>query len=171
MERKGKSKEIMVAFLILIIGLMMAFMVPTWETPDEYTHLWMIGDSIGVDGFADKITDSIELQQERIEFHPEEKVDIQEQKDSMVESPKYVRSEMLPKAIHISVIKHLPATLGIILGILLGMPAYWVMQFGEIFSLIFYVYICYLSLKLMPIKKEVMALLMLFRWQYNKQAV
>ncbi len=71
-------------------------------------------------------------------------------------------SEMLPKAIHISVIKHLPATLGIILGILLGMPAYWVMQFGEIFLLIFYVYICYLSLKLMPIKKEVMALLMLF---------
>ena len=59
MERKGKSKEIMVAFLILIMGLMMAFMVPTWETPDEYTHLWMIGDSIGVDGFADKITDSI----------------------------------------------------------------------------------------------------------------
>ena len=47
MERKGKSKEIMVAFLILIMGLMMAFMVPTWETPDEYTHLWMIGDSIG----------------------------------------------------------------------------------------------------------------------------
>lgn len=162
MECKGKSKEIMVTFLILIMGLMMAFMVPTWETPDEYTHLWMIGDSIGVDGFADKITDSIELQQERIEFHPEEKVDIKEQKDSMVESPKYVRSEMLPKAIHISVIKHLPATLGIILGILLGVPAYWVMQFGEIFSLIFYVYICYLSLKLMPIKKEVMALLMLF---------
>lgn len=162
MKCRGKKNEIMIPILALVIGLVMAFLVPTWETPDEYNHLWMIGESIGVEGFADKITDSIELEQEKIEFHPEEKVNIRDQKESMVEAPKYTRMEMLPKALHLSIVKHLPATMGIVLGIILGVPAYWVMQLGEIFSLLFYIYVCYLALKIMPIKREMFAMLMLF---------
>ena len=85
-----------------------------------------------------------------------------DQIESMEMHPSYTRREMMPRSISLSVIKHLPATIGILLGILLGVPAYWVLQLGEVFSLLFYACICYLALKMIPVKKEMMAFLMLF---------
>ena len=162
MRNKSTGYEMCTVILIFIVGLIMSFAVPTWETPDEYTHLWMIGESIGVEDFSEKIADNIELDQKRIEFHPEEKVHMDDQIESMEMHPSYTRREMMPRSVSLSVIKHLPATIGILLGILLGVPAYWVLQLGEVFSLLFYACICYLALKMIPVKKEMMAFLMLF---------
>ena len=162
MRNKSTGYEMCTVILIFIVGLIMSFAVPTWETPDEYTHLWMIGESIGVEDFSEKIADNIELDQKRIEFHPEVKVHMDDQIESMEMHPSYTRREMMPRSVSLSVIKHLPATIGILLGILLGVPAYWVLQLGEVFSLLFYACICYLALKMIPVKKEMMAFLMLF---------
>lgn len=162
MVKKIQNRELIYSLLILLMGLILSFAVPTWETPDEMSHLRMIGKSIGVEGFADNITDSIKLERERIEYHPEEKINVKQQKQSMTEAPKYTRTEMLPKSIHLSVIKHLPATIGILLGILLGIPAYWTLQLGEIFALLFYTAICYMALKIIPLKKDMLAMVMLF---------
>ena len=52
MRNKSTGYEMCTAILIFIVGLIMSFAVPTWETPDEYTHLWMIGESIGVEDFS-----------------------------------------------------------------------------------------------------------------------
>lgn len=69
---------------------------------------------------------------------------------------------MLPKKITVAVIKHLPATIGIYIGIIFGLPAFWVLQLGELFALLFYSYICYKALQIMPIKKNMMAWFMIF---------
>ena len=64
--------------------------------------------------------------------------------------------------INVAVIKHLPATIGIYIGIIFGLPAFWVLQLGELFALLFYSYICYKALQIMPIKKNMMAWFMIF---------
>lgn len=159
---KSYLKEKRIAFMIFVLGIIMSFMMPTWQTPDEYTHLWMIGDSWGIPGFADKIEDSIGMDRTRIPRNYEEKVDLDEQKDALTSKNTYTRKEMLPRQISLFCIKHFPAAIGLFVGILLGVPAYWSMQLSEFFCLLFYTLICYKALKLMPVKKEVLAIVMLF---------
>ena len=161
-NRKEYCQEKKVIILIFVIGFIMSFLVPVWQTPDEYAHLNMIGNSLKIDNFADNIMDSIGIENGRIEHNYEEKISIEEEKIAMFKAPTYNRMEMLPQGIQLSVIKHLPAALGIMLGIIIGIPAIWVMHLGELFSLIFYSIICYYALKKMPIKREVLGLLMLF---------
>ena len=155
-------KNKIVAVTIFVVGLLMSFLIPTWQTPDEYTHLWMIGDSIGVEEFADNIEDSISIERGRIEANTNEKINIDEQINAMFEKPSYVRSDMMPRSISLGVVKHLPSTLGILIGILLGIPAYWVLQLGEVFSLFFYTAVCYYALEIVPIKKNMLIMIMLF---------
>lgn len=154
--------EKLVATLIIIFGLIMSFLVPTWQTPDEFTHIWMIGDSLRIEDFDKKIEESIRLDRKRIEFNYDEKININDQIASLTAKPTYSREEMLPQGISITFIKHFPATLGILLGILIGMPTYWVLQLGELFALLFYAIVCYYSLRIMPVKKELLAGIMLF---------
>lgn len=154
--------EKIVATLIIIFGLIMSFLVPTWQTPDEFTHIWMIGDSLRIEDFDKKIEESIRLDRKRIEFNYDEKININDQIASLTAKPTYSREEMLPQGISITFIKHFPATLGILLGLFIGMPAYWVLQLGELFALLFYAIVCYYSLRIMPIKKELLAGIMLF---------
>ena len=151
--------ENLVFTLIIFWGIVMSFLVPTWQTPDEFTHIWMIGDSLRIRNFDKKIEESIALDRER---NYDEKIDINDQIASFTARPTYSREEMLPQGVSITLIKHFSATLGILLGILIGIPTYWVLQLGELFALLFYAIVCYYALKLMPIKKEVLAVVMLF---------
>lgn len=151
-----------IVFLIFILGLVMSFVIPVWQSPDEYSHLRMIGNSVKVEDFADKMMESIGIKNGRIEFNYDEKVHIEEERKAILKKPTYEKSEMLPQGITLSIIKHLPATIGIMLGIAIGLPTFWVMHLGELFSLVFYTVICYYSLKIMPVKKTLMAFVMIF---------
>lgn len=154
--------EIHVAIFMLIIGIVMMNLVPTWQTPDEQTHLRMIGNEIGKDDtFADKIYGDIELKVGPIVRNFEEKVDKGLLYQSMTEPPQYSRKEMLPEGIRLTIIRHLPATIGVLIGIILGLPSYWVLILGELFALVFYVCVCYKALQIMPLKKELFAAVML----------
>lgn len=159
---KNIQIEKLVFIFIVFWGIIMSFLVPTWQTPDEFTHIGMIGDSLRIEDFDKKIEESIRLDRGRVEFNCDEKVNINDQITSFTEKPTYSREEMLPQGINITFIKHFPATLGILLGVLIGMPTYWVLQLGELFALLFYAIVCYYALKFMPIKKEVLAVIMLF---------
>ncbi len=161
-KNKVVGQEKRVAIFILILGLIMSILVPTGQTPDEYSHLNMIGNSVGLEKFASNIMKSIELETEDIAYNYDKKINIEEQKNVLTEKPIYSRKEMLPKKITVAVIKHLPATIGIYIGIIFGLPAFWVLQLGELFALLFYSYICYKALQIMPIKKNMMAWFMIF---------
>lgn len=151
-----------VAIFMFIMGLVMMNLVPTWQTPDERAHLGMIGNEIGKDDtFADKIYEDIPLKAGPVAQHFEEKVDRELFFQSLTESPEYSRKEMLPEGIRLTVVRHLPATIGVLIGIILGLPSYWVLLLGEFFALLFYVSVCYKALQIMPLKREVFAIVML----------
>lgn len=159
----GKHKDQRkIVFLIFVLGLIMSFMIPVWQSPDEYSHLRMIGNSVKIENFADNMMESVGIENGRIEFNYDEKVNIEEEKQALWKEPTYEKNEMLPKGITLSIIKHFPATLGIMLGISIGFPTIWVMHLGELFSLLFYTVVCYYSLKIMPVKKSALAFVMTF---------
>lgn len=153
-----KSIRVFTAFA-LVVGLVFSFLIPTWEIPDEASHLNMIGRSVGIESYADKVEDNISMEKGRLEFNYDEKVDMEEYKDSLTD--KANEAKLSPKSVNLFIIKHLPSTVGIAIGSLLNLPTYWILQLGELFALIFYVFVCYFALKLLPFNHEVMMLIML----------
>lgn len=158
MNNKG---YVIFASVLMIWGLFMSFLIPIWQIPDENTHLRLIGQSVKNDNLFSCLYEDCELDFGRVAFHAEEQIDVSTWKKAMTKAPAYTFDEVAPRGIDISIIKRLPATLGVLLGLVLRLPTFWVMQLGELFALIFYTVISTLALKLMPVKKELFAMLML----------
>lgn len=156
------EQEKIIAIFIFVLGMFMSILVPTGQTPDEYSHLNMIGNSVGVKKLAPNLMKSIDIETGNIAYHYDKKVNMKEQINSLRQKKMYTRKDMLPRKISVTILKHFPATMGIYIGILLGLPAYWVLQLGEVVALIFYTYVCYKSLKIIPVKKTMLACFMLF---------
>lgn len=159
-KKTNITLEKKIATLMLILGFTILFLIPTWQIPDEYTHLKVIGDAIYNDNFASLLAESVNIDGSIMRNY-DKKVNIQEVQSALSSSPVYDKTDMMPRGISLSIIRHLPSTLGILFGIILGVPAYWALQLGEIFSLMFYVCICYVALKIMPIKKEMFGMILL----------
>lgn len=154
---KQNTKEKVFMLCIFIWGLIMSFLIPTWQIPDESAHIQEIFMALGEKDFAATFEQSVGIEKGRIETHPEEKVNKEELWNAMSKEPDYRKSDAALKSVQPYVLKRLPATIGIMLGIILGLPSYWTLQLGEIFALIFYIYVCYKALVLMPMKKETLA--------------
>ena len=131
-------------------GLAMSFLIPPWQCPDETSHLLYISMDVHNEPMfsvlfedLDAVTDcSLEMREP-----------VQERHD---------REALAPDGFNVAILKHIIPAMGIYLAIALGLNAFWVMVFGEIFSLLFYTLSCALALHLMPRKKELLFLTMLF---------
>lgn len=144
---------------MLVMGLTMSFLVPTWQTPDERQHLRIIAQSVG-SRITGQMVNHIDINEEAI-IGDYEKMDAEKWLASLMQTKgDYKRQKCLPKKISPLIVKHLPATMGILLGVYLDLPAIWVMQLGEIFALLFYLIMCGLIIYIMPIKKELMLMFM-----------
>ncbi|GHU40895.1 hypothetical protein FACS1894111_02300 [Clostridia bacterium] len=158
-----KCPEVKVFFLVLLVwGLLFSFLVPMGQIPDEQAHLSMIGESLGNPDMAGILSNDVALGQQRIAWHDQEKIDPKEWQAALTKQPGYTLLEVLPKGISLSVLKHFPATIGILLGLLLHLPTFWVMQLGELMNLLFYAGVSALAFWLMPIRRNVFVFLMLF---------
>lgn len=158
---KTKICSVKTYFIILAVwGAVMSFMVPTWQTPDEEDHIAEICDAFGNREAADLIYEDVNLDAGRLRFHPEEKVDKGEWKAAMTAKPSYDRKDVMPKGLYLNVIKYLPAAIGVLVGVLLHLPTFWVMELAELSALAFYLLVCYLAVMRMPVKKEILMLFM-----------
>lgn len=157
-RRKIPSRFVLIAS---VWGCCFSFMIIPWQIPDEYTHLQMIGSEIANDSIAELLMNDMPLDQGRIIFNKDEKVNINLLKEALIKRPGYSVKQCLPRGISVRCVKHLPAIIGILFGVMLRLPTYWVLQLGEIFSLIFYIFLCNKAILLTPIKKEVFELVML----------
>lgn len=156
MSNKENKIEKIFILIIGIISVFMSVLMPIWQTPDEMTHLEIIGSSINNDQFAELLVEDIGNSKETLVLNIEDKVDWQKQKSIMTKAPTYDRIQMMPQGIKLSIISHFPATLAMLITILIGLPTYWVLQFGEFASIGFYLLVVYYAIKIMPIKKEML---------------
>ncbi len=130
----------------------------------------MIGTEIKNESFAELLLSDMPLDKDRIIYNSDEKVDIALLKEALTKRPEYSVTECLLRGISLKCVKHLPATIGIMLGIVLRLPTYWVLQFGEIFALVFYIWVCSKALSLTPIKKEIFEIIMLLPMSIQQAA-
>lgn len=156
-----KKKYGIFAAIIMVWGIMISFMIPMWQTPDENTHIMVIGQSLGNERIVSYLFNDVNLDAWRVAFHSEEKIDTEMWIDSMTKSPSYSFSDVAPSGLDFVIVRRLPSTIGLLLGLVLRLPTFWVLQLGELFALLFYTIISVFALKLMPIKKELFAMLML----------
>ena len=154
------DKEIRKFYIIaVVIGFVMSMLISVWMTPDEDNHLELIEKAIHNPVFMDRIEESLDIK--RTDFFETRTANIDQVLSSMVKSPTYTVKEMLPKGVSLSAVKYLPCIMGMELGILLHLPTFWVLQLGELFSLLFYAFVCAMALKLCPFKKGIMMVFML----------
>lgn len=159
-----KSKfNIEKAFVVwaLIGGLMMSILIPSAQIPDEYTHVKMMQDELGLKGYAEEINDKYltAIDSGKIMTRNGEKQNLK----LYFEKSKERFSEDLHITIRPSVkmVRHFAADIGFLLCLLIKLPIFWCLQISEIFALIFYLISGYYAVKLMPVKKEFMAVIML----------
>lgn len=158
MARKKSNFDKWYCVLLAIIGLIMSLSIPVWQTPDEYAHLKMIASSLDNDDIAKNIINDIEGYEYKNYFNDLHDIHsytiiLDDYVDLLQKKPSYTRGSMLPHGINISLFKHFPATIGILIGSLLGLPSLIVLHIGEVFSILFYILMIYASLQVLPIKK------------------
>ena len=155
---KDSSEWIPKTFLLIsiIFGVIFSYLFPLYQIPDEYTHLNMIYSELNMDvNFANEIHGYGDTA--RIVGHYDEKVDIK----------KYIRFDnhlsigkkyQIPS---ITIIRHFPQFIGLIIGDVLSLPVLITITISEVLAVLFYSFVGYKVLKLMPIKKEMMMSIML----------
>jgi len=147
--------------IAFIWGIMFSILILPWQGPDDYSHVEMIGEEIRNPNLAEILLEEVSLNEHGIRWNPKEKIEISKVWDAMLKKPEYKVSDCAPKGISIKVVRHLPAIVGIVIGVMFRLPAYWVIILGRIFSLCFYIVICSSALKLMPLEKEMLEIIML----------
>lgn len=146
-------------------GMLFLFLILPWQGPDEYAHVGMIGYALGVSELPDFLHADLDLDEHRIRWNPDGReggsIELGQVLAAMHQKPGYDRKDCLPRAISIRIISHLPAAVGMEIGILLGLPTYWVMTLGKFCALMTYIFCGNIALKLMPVRKEILELTML----------
>ena len=160
-----QRKELLLYLLFVVValteGMIYAFKVPFGQVPDEMTHYEMIEEEFGTTGFVGELNNVVYLSGGlyKLPFHADVKVD-QEAVANISQihySNKLSLGSFHPK---ITIFRHLPSGIGYYLGIALDLPIIWSAYLAEIFTVVFFVGMGLLTLRTVPIKKDVFAFCM-----------
>lgn len=158
MIEKIKKNSIYVFPLVLLVwGIIFSQLLIPWQTPDERNHLWFIGEGVGNMKVYDLLIEDMPMDFERIMFKYDEKISDKRMTEAKHKAPSYSVADVAPHTFKPALIKHLPAAIGLYLGILLRLPTYWALALGELFSLLLYVVICTCIVKMVPKNKALFA--------------
>ena len=150
------SKEKQFLITALAIGAVFAVLLPIYQIPDEGTHISIIYDELNWNfNYFDNIGDfpnTLQLIQ-----NPQQKVDLGSYFNMSANLP-IPHNFALPS---VQILRHLPQALVLVVCTFLRVPAFISFTLCEFSALLFYVCICYLALKRMPIKKDMLAFIML----------
>lgn len=155
----------MFVVLAIIFGVTFSILIPLYQIPDEGSHFLMIYDSIGIeDNFFEQAEDY------------GENFDIIINYDNKVDADKYFslsnKFELKDRELNFSfgVIKHFPQVIGLLISNFLELPIIVGVTLTEIISLLFYIFICYIALKIVPFKKTLLMFVMLLPMSVQQMA-
>lgn len=155
---KIKNIDINKLFIIIasILGITFSILFPLYQTPDELTHIDMIYEERNIKASFLEINEGYSGT-ENIMNNENQKVNLKEYFD-FTKKINLKTSFVLPK---ITIIRHFPQWIGMIIGEQLHLPIFFYFTLCELMALTFYIIICNKALKKMPEKKELMMLIML----------
>ena len=144
--------------MLAVAGLIMSFVMPVLQSPDEQSHLRMIAASLENESIADNILNDIEANEYKIYMDDSKdihsyRISISDYLQMMTKKPEYSWNSVLPHGVNLSIVKHLPSAVGVMIGCMLRLPSLAVLQLAEACSVLVYVLLIYASLKILPVKK------------------
>lgn len=158
MSSKSKESTIYQTFLFLslFLGSLFSILIPLYQVPDEETHLNELYKYLGEDiKFSQKTEyygDTL-----RLIGNYNEKVNIKK----YIATNKKLDIICDIKKLDIHIIRYLPQSIGIIISELLNLPIIFSITLSELLAILFYTLVGRKTLKLMPIKKELMMMIIL----------
>lgn len=161
---RNRNKITIVLFVIFtsVMCTVFSFMIPFGQTPDEPAHYQMIEQEFGTTGYYDEICEKLWVGggYYHLPFNIEGKVaDCVDPSTSQVHFDK----ELSITDFHLSplALRHLPMGIGFYLGIALDLPIIVCTHLAEIFAIVFYIVMGCLTIRIVPIKKEIFAFCLL----------
>jgi uncharacterized membrane protein len=145
----------------IVFGVVFTFILPIYQAPDETTHLGLISEELGYSSLAKEMfATTADMDTIRLISLSGEKVDKKAYFDGMKNrlEKNIVRDTL---KINPQIIRHLPQDIGIEIGLALNLPSYWIIIFGRLTALAVYLLCGVLALKLIPIKKTLLTVIML----------
>ncbi|MGL5149446.1 MAG: DUF2142 domain-containing protein [Clostridium sp.] len=181
--KKNIKLELKFVVIASVMGCLFLSVTPIFQVADEVVHSFRAYDLAKGRIFYQRHEESMilpksvnelyyNLESERIAFKSNEKVS----------SSKFNESIMLPLnkgeqqqysgdgTSAYTAIAYLPQSIGIFIGNLFNLPVYFVLLLGRISNLVIWILIGYFTLKLMPIKRELMMFIMLLPMGVNQAA-
>lgn len=157
-RQKFKNFNINKIFVLMAsaTGIITSILIPLYQVPDEQTHINMIYEERNIKAeFQNSISKLTGA--ENVATNSEKKVKISKYFD--LDNRIHIKNNLnFPK---ITLIRHLPQSVGMIIGELLHLPVFMYSMICELFALAFYIFICNIALKKIPIKKNMMMMIML----------
>lgn len=158
-SEKFDTVKIPKLFLIFAIayGFVFSILMPLYQVPDEMTHINMIYKEMGYKDidFNKKIHNYADASS------------VVRNLNKRISSKEYFdlgkRINIKPE-LHVpsfKLIRHLPQAIGLTISMVLNLPIFITITLCELLIIVTYSLVCYKALELMPIKKHLLALLML----------
>ena len=153
-----------IVFLLIVIveGLVFSHIIPFGQVPDEITHYEYICQEMGSPEYAIEMRTALWDNGGFYSLPGNSDVKINKETYDSLKSVKFSKglsfSDIRP---NYRILRHLPAALGLYIGIALRLPMLSCSFLSEFFSLIFFAFMGFLVLKIVPIKKELFMLCLL----------
>lgn len=142
--------------ILLIISIIFSIMMPIYQTPDEPAHLQMIYDELNQDINTYEVYAN-PFKTYEIIWNTKEKID----KKAYFYFDDRLEEKLSFKLPKITIIRHIPQIIAVLISHLFNLNTFFALFLMELFACINYSIICMISLKLMPIKKDMMKFIML----------
>ncbi|MCF0105843.1 MAG: DUF2142 domain-containing protein [Holdemanella sp.] len=147
------------AIALVCMGLFLSFSLPIGFVPDERTHFDWMTKSIGLENAVDAYDQASKKAVGTAEiYYWDDKLDVEEiEKADTI----YFDKSADHFKISLGTLRYLQVIPGFLIGYLLNLPVLWCLQLAEIGALIITLILGVMTLKLLPVKRELMCMILL----------
>lgn len=153
---KVLNREYVFPIIVLIVTFVFSLLFPMYQVPDELKHIQMTYEELGQD-FEVYETYCKYFDVIRIAGNPNELVNYGAYFNFDIKATSELKLTF-PK---LTLIRHLPQSISILIGHLFDLPVIIIVLLGELLAAVTYALSCYVVLKIMPFKHNIMKFIML----------
>lgn len=150
------NREYIFPLFVFVTLIIFSILFPMYQVPDELRHIQFTYEELGQD--YQVYEDYCEyFDVVRMAGNPNEKINYKAYFNFDIKATSKLKLA-LPK---ITLIRHLPQALSILIGHLFNLPIIVIVLIGEVLASLTYAFACFITLKLLPFKKIIMKFIML----------
>ena len=150
------------ALVVLVEALFFSFLLPLGQVPDEPSHYEQMGFAFGAPEFAHQMIQEVYNAGHFCDLPRNAETKVKAEAVNSVKDLHFgYRPGLNDLHLNLNAIKYLPAGVGFYLGAMLGLPMLTCTYLAELFSVLFFVVISCLIIRIAPIKKEIFAFCLL----------